>query len=269
MKVAKHICFYFNNDRIQYINKILKETDKYCLITDIFIHSNINFSKDLLVPYTNGKINIIHHDLTNNLQFQNNPKCFPYFMRDLIKSQCNEYDVFMYIEDDILVPNEALVYWLNYKDRLLHRNYNLGFFRIEIDDKGNEYTSDNATSPDGKTEQYLRNTINIYDETYVINEDNAYCAFWIYDKQEFNRYINSPYYNNNDGSRETVAFGLHSPYMQWYKGTIVPLQNTKLHKNCRIYHLANNYVHKVGGWKLHLFDEVCKKILNNFNGFQL
>ena len=28
----------------------------------------------------------------------------------------------------------------------------------------------------------------------------------------------------------------------WYKGTIIPLINNKLHEDCKIYHLPNNYV---------------------------
>ena len=259
MKIAKNICFYFNGDRIKYINRIITETNKYPLQTDIFIHTNFNFDIELLTKYDNGNIKIVYYDLKNDVNFNKYPIIFPYYMKNNIKNLHNDYDIFIYVEDDILIPREALQYWLNYKDKLIEKNYNLGFFRIEIDDKGDEYTSDNATSPyDDNVNGYLHNTVEIDNELYIINDTNPYCAFWIYDKKEFNKYINSDRYYDCDWTRECVAFGLHRPGINWYKATVVPLQLKKLHRDCRVYHMPNNYVHRKGGWKLHLFNEVCK-----------
>ena len=145
----------------------------------------------------------------------------------------------------------------------MENNYNLGFLRIEIDAKGDEYTTDNATSPwSDRVTGHLKKTIIVDNETYIVNDTNPYCAFWMYDKKEFNKFVNSKYYDlelNNItgyGVPETVAIGLHGLETYWYKGTVIPMQNYKLHKSCRIYHLANNYVHRPGWWKLHLFDDV-------------
>jgi hypothetical protein len=55
--------------------------------------------------YTNGCIKIIYHDLSNIDPFYLTWKC-----RKLLKQQKNDYDVFMYIEDDILVPSKAIKY---------------------------------------------------------------------------------------------------------------------------------------------------------------
>jgi len=257
-KISKNICFYFKQDRIQYINRIIEETNKYNLRTDIFIHTHLDFSLDLLTDFNNGNIKIIHHDLSNDSHFNSNPFIFPYYIRDFIKKQENDYDIFIYVEDDILIKKEALLYWLEYKDKLIKNNYNLGFFRIEVDDKGDEYTTDNSTSPDGTCSQYLSNTVTLDDELFIINDANPYCAFWIYDKIEFRKYINSDRYNDCDWSRECVAFGLHMPGINWYKGTIIPLQNNKLPNKCRVYHMPNNYVHRKDWWVLHRFNEVVK-----------
>jgi len=256
--ITKHICFYFIEDRIQYINRIIEETNKYHLLTDIFIHTHLNFGLELLLEFTNGNIKIIHHDLSNDDHFNSNPFIFPYYVRNFIKQQKDDYDIFIYLEDDILIKKEALLYWLEYKEKLIKNNYNLGFFRIEIDDKGDEYTTDNATSPDGKENGYLSNTITLDNELFIINDKNPYCAFWIYDKIEFGKYVNSDNYNVCDWYRECVAFGLHRPGMNWYKATIIPLQNNKLSDNCRVYHMPNNYVHKLNGWILHRFCDVVK-----------
>jgi len=65
MRITKHISFYFLENKIMYINRILDETNQYEHPTDIFIHTNIHLNKDIFHPYTNGSIEIIYHDLTN------------------------------------------------------------------------------------------------------------------------------------------------------------------------------------------------------------
>jgi hypothetical protein len=108
MKITKHISFYFLIDRIMYINT-------YEYRTDIFIHTNnIDLHKEMFNNYTNGYIKIIYHDLSNTHPFYLTWKC-----RDLLQQQRDEYDIFMYIEDDILVPYKAIKYWLKYNQILL------------------------------------------------------------------------------------------------------------------------------------------------------
>src|SRR3989304_7648379 len=98
MKIAKNICFYFNGDRIKYINRIITETNKYPLQTDIFIHTNFNFDIELLTKYDNGNIKIVYYDLKNDVNFNKYPIIFPYYMKNNIKNLHNDYDIFIYVE---------------------------------------------------------------------------------------------------------------------------------------------------------------------------
>lgn len=70
MKITKHISFFYLEDRIQYINKIIDETNNYEIYTDIFIHTN---KKDLLEEifnkFENGLLKIIYHDLSDENPF--------------------------------------------------------------------------------------------------------------------------------------------------------------------------------------------------------
>ena len=125
MKIANHICFFYTEQtasRFEYVNKIILETNKYVYQTDIFIHTNVEWSKDLLSAYNNGNITVIVHGLSNENPFYLSWKCRP-----VLLTQVDDYDIFMYIEDDMLVPTESINYWLKYKDMLLEQNYNLGF----------------------------------------------------------------------------------------------------------------------------------------------
>ena len=233
MKITKHISFYFLMDRIVYINTIIDETNKYEYTTDIFIHTNnINVQEGMFTTYTNGNIKIIYHDLSNIHPFYLTWKC-----RDLLQQQ-HEYDIFIYIEDDILVPFKAIQYWLEYNEQLIDMNYNLGFVRIEVENKI-EYITDLYG-------EKLDTIINLNNKTYCINNKNPYCAFWIYNKNEFNKFVNSPYYNIDTivgyDTREKSAIGLHGVHTSWYKNTLIPIINNKLIEDCKIYHMPNNYV---------------------------
>lgn len=234
MIITKHISFFYLEDRILYINKIIDETNKYEYITDIFIHTN---NKDLqesaFTTYTNGCIQIIYHDLSNINPFYLTWKC-----RNLLQQQKNDYDIFIYIEDDILVPYKAIKYWLEYNEKLIEMNYNLGFVRIEVENNI-EYITDLKG-------EKIDTIINLDNTRYCVNNKNPYCAFWIYNKNEFNLFVNSKYYNINNiqnyGIRETSAIGLHGVGTDWYKNTLIPIINNKLNEDCKIYHLPNNYV---------------------------
>ena len=144
----------------------------------------------------------------------------------------------MYIEDDILVPFNAIEYWLEYSKQLIKNNYNLGFVRIEVKDDI-EFITDLANKKFDKI-------ITLDNETYCVNDINPYCAFWIYSKDEFNKFIDSRYYNfigtQQYDTREQSAIGLHGVGFNFYKDTLIPLNDTKLIKHCRIYHMPNNYV---------------------------
>lgn len=271
MRITKHLAFFYQDDRIKYVNRIIEETNKYIYTTDLYIHTSIESDvlREKLIDLTNGDLHIIFHDLTNDEMFEQNRYYFMWKTRPLLAEQRNDYDIFIYIDGDMLVPKEAIEYWLEYKDRVMDVNYNLGFLRIEIDEEGNEYTTDNSTflTPEGIWEQYLNKTVLLDNELFVLNDANTYCAFWIYSKNEFNRFVDSEYYDMNNiegyGIPEKVGIGLHGLLTPWYNGTIIPLDNDKLHPSCRIYHLPNNYVHKPDSFTLHLFDEVVK--LNYIN----
>jgi hypothetical protein len=252
MKITIHITFFYLPDRVVYINKIIDETNNYGCTADIHLHTNEpTLNETAFNKYTNGRLQIIHHDLSNM-----NPFYLTWLCRDLMKQQQHEYDAFMYIEDDILVPYKAIQYWVNYNEKLINLNYNLGFVRIEVADN-TEYITDIRRK---HFDTYIR-----LDETYCVNNVNPYCAFWIYNKQEFNKFVKSKYYDINNipnyHIREKSAIGLHGNGTNWYKGTVIPLRNNTLTPDCRIYHMPNNYVGGRKGFASIKFEEALRGAL--------
>lgn len=249
MKITKHITFFYIPERIQYINRIIDETNTYMYRTDIFIHTNNNsIPVDLFHTYTNGSINLVYHDLSGI-----HPFLLTWACRGLLKSQKDDYDIFMYIEDDILVPKKALEYWLKYNEDLISESYNLGFVRIETYNN-EEYITDITNQID--------TIIMINGVQYCVNK-NPYCAFWIYNKDEFNNFINSRFYNlesipQKHPIRELSAIGLHGDEFPWYINTVIPIENGMLTDACRVYHMPNNYVNTGGCFATIKFKDAVK-----------
>ena len=235
-KIAIHVSFFYIESRIQYVNRIIEATNQYDCDADIYIHTNAHdLRSSAFCPHTNGRLLIISHDLSLENPFYLTWKCRP-----LLKTQVDDYDAFMYIEDDILVPWNAIKYWLNNNERLIEQNYNLGFMRIEIAADGEEYITDLHG-------ECFDTIIQLADgQPCCLNNKNPYCAFWIYNKAEFKRFVLSPYYDIQNipeyPIREKSAIGLHGNLNYWYKGTVIPIIGQGLNPDCRIYHMPNNYV---------------------------
>lgn len=237
MVITKHIAFYYSDStkyRINFINRIIDAVADYPYKTDIFIHTNNDsLTSKNFENYSSNRLYVIHHNLSNIHPFKLTWKC-----RELLSKQKNDYDIFMYTEDDVLISNTAFQYWLTYSDRLIQQNYNLGFIRIEFDLNNEEYMTDVIVK--------FSILVKIESDLFCKNEHNPYCAFWIYNKQEFNNFVNSRFYDPNNipyyNCREKSAIGLGGISNYWYKGTLIPVQNNKLIDDCKVYHLTNNYV---------------------------
>ena len=237
MKLAKHVAFYYYELRVKFVLTMLSEANNYPVTTDVFIHTNKqDFWLSEFNDYENGNVKVIFHDLADDNPFSLTEK-----PRSMLKSQRNDYDVFMYIEDDILFPVSALRYWLCNNEKLIQMNYNLGFLRIETSKRDNcEYITDLYG-------EKMDKTMHIGAQEYCVNDKNAYCACWIYNKEEFGRFVDSKYFNienvDYDGdTRASCAAGLHGKNLGWYKQTIIPMNHGKPIDGCKIFHLSNNYV---------------------------
>lgn len=238
MRISKHIVYYYNEttkNRINYLNQIISEVAHYPFETDIFIHTNEdgNVQRSFFDENVNGKLEIIHHDLTGI-----HPWYLTWKYRAIMESQRNDYDVFIYLEDDILIPSKAIQYWFRFKNRVMAENYNLAFFRIEVGEDNQEYLTD-IIEP-------MSHIIQIDEHRYACNTSNPYCGFWIYDKAEFNRFVDSKFWDLRNikgySVRASSAIGLHGTKTGWYKSSIVPILNGKIHMDSRVYHIPNNYV---------------------------
>ena len=100
-KLEIHITFHYNEQRLEYLHKIINEELTYPFETHIFIHSNKDFIIENAI--------VLSYFVPLNLRYHLSFTC-----RKKINEQIHDYDYFMYIEDDIFVPKQAIEYFLQY-----------------------------------------------------------------------------------------------------------------------------------------------------------
>ena len=265
-KIAVHITFFLGKNYLNRINFLRKIIDSYKKISknlDIFIHINKKLPNECKIK----DVNYILHNLSLE-----DPHLLSWKSRKLIYEQKDIYDVFIYSEDDILFTKNNFDYWINFKDICIKNNFNLGFIRVEKNN--NKIYSIDVTT---KLNKYLI----INKNRFIVNDINPYCAFWIYDRQELNKFINSNIWNFNwrnefsYGVREMSAIGWHGLKMTRYKDTLIPLVKSNKKKyvvnlDSLIYHLTGNYysVHKLEGKKSRINNLVDENQLKYNNAYK-
>ena len=238
MKISVHITFFVSNEKkvdFKKLKKVLKSYLSLSQKTYIYVHTNIKIKKKIRY------VNFVTHYLKNEDPHKLSWKC-----RSLMEKQKNQFDYFIYSEDDILFNKRNFKAWLNYKDICIRNNFNLGFLRTEISIKN--HVSWSIDQP-----KNLNQSI-IIDKNLFIVLKNPYYAMWIYDAIEFKNFIKSEFWNLNDWSgdnpytelktREKSAIGWHGLNMKRYKASIIPIKNSKIVDDFCIQHLGNKYIER-------------------------
>ena len=105
-----------------------------------------------------------------------------------------------------------------------------------------------------KLDKYLK----IEDKKFVINDLENYCCFWIYNKDQFHKFLRSEWWSfkkrahnfrHNYGITERSSIGFHSFNMNYFKATLLPEIDNQPDPNCFIEHMTNNYYEKFSEFK--------------------
>jgi len=234
-KIAIHITSYVDKNYLERFNFLKKIVGNYKFISknsDIFIHVNTIVKKEYRVK----NVKYIYHNLFGEDPHQLSWKC-----RILMYKQKKNYDFFIYSEDDILFTKKNFNYWLKFKELCIKNNFNLGFIRTELDNNNEIYCSDLTEN--------ISNFIYLNKKKFVVLS-SPYCAFWIYDSKEFNKFTETNIWNfkwENKTAfqyyyiREMSAIGWNGVNMTRYKATIMPLLKNKILKSSLIKHMTNRY----------------------------
>lgn len=246
MKLLVCISFHFVEEKYKYLKQVIYNHTKnyFC---DIIVDTNDEKSIYLAANDFEEELNqekikfFVHSDLAH-------PFFLSWMHRSHILNRINDYNVFMYVEDDILVPFEC---YLNYLDnfRLLWPNNIPSFIRIEEKD-GIFYNSDSFITTIIKE----RNIVRAGGKNFICL-DNPYHGFWIMPRNALKNSMNEKFAcftEEKKWIREIAAsYGLapgKKHYARWRSedvqkpGLIQLTPEYKVSPLCYSYHLTNKYI---------------------------
>lgn len=225
--LAAHITFYYNEPRIGNLNKVIdaliacKQIDK----KDIWIHTNVSFDLG------RNDVNLIVHDCSALMS----PRHLTWLHRPLLKSQVGNYSYYMYLGDDLLMPQEAFDYWFEYNQLITSSGYELGFLRIETDNDGNEYVVD-ILHGERHSGRVVVNGL----ECVVLKRN--FMGFWILGNDDMQKFAQRKDFCMIPNFIEhSIELSERGPQDEYKTTTIVPTRNGRLDNRCKVYHVTNNY----------------------------
>ena len=220
-----HITYWHNPDRLRYLSKQIDALNELNCNVDIFVHTNIERIA------LNSRFFTIHHNMTveycHFLSWKHRP---------LMESQLKQYDMFMYLEDDILFTQDNWSYYLKYHDLVRQHSSYIGFVRVETD--GSKWYPTDITPNFGPCEPLPRKKLGEHD--LWVNTNNFYNGFWLLDNIEMQKYTKHASWNLMKCDffggfiREKAAIGP----IPFFKEVLLDLDQP----GCVVHHMPNNYI---------------------------
>ena len=103
-KICVHIPLYLEKSKKKQLNNFKKVCNSFLQLskrTELFIHSNKKLKSH------SKRIKFIPHSFKKSHPFK-----LTWYCRNLMESQKDDYDIFIYCEDDLLFTNSVLPYIL-------------------------------------------------------------------------------------------------------------------------------------------------------------
>jgi len=197
--------FLLKNYKLRYkiIDKVICEYENYKNPIDIMIVTNSNEGKEFIKKHFEKRVKYINTPEINLI----NDHFLPYASIDIMSKYKNEYDNFIYTEDDMIISYNTFSNWLKYSELLWKNGYVQYFYRVGIDNKLHD--SKVPEEHDGK----ILKKYEIEIEGIKFGRlSRPYAACWILNKEQFNLYLSRPSLlkqnHNNKWPKEYIAYGL-------------------------------------------------------------
>ena len=225
------IAFHLEPHRVQYLTKVLARfINTYKVPFQIIIDTNSHDTHKYLPK--DPRISLVVHKRLKH------PWNLTWAHRGHIKRKIDTYDVFMYLEDDMDIPYENYLSYLE-KFKLLWPKAVPGFVRLE-ESKGEYYHTD-STYPHVIPRSKL---VEVKGRRFT-SLANPYYAFWIMPRTALKETLSPQFTTIVEGGtkRITAASYLIAPWGPLKKPALVELTlDLKVHPNSYCYHLPNNYI---------------------------
>lgn len=167
------------------------------------------------------------------------PRTLPFAHRALFADRCNDYDLFIYSEDDTRITARHISAFLEESDRL-PEPYIPGFLRFEI-------------APDGKRRcssihskyGWLPDTVERINDQLYAQTSNAHSACFLLRRPQLERALNSGNFliQPHVGREDMMVAAATDPYINCGLVRVIPLSRIE---DFMVHHLPNAYIGKLG-----------------------
>lgn len=209
MKISLAVCitFYYKHSRIRYLKKTICSLASISWPVDIFVISNIPFSRDF------GIDNCCDLERVNIrwifAQVQGHPLLLTWAHFDIWKKlDLSHYTHFLYLEDDISFGASNLNYWCQWREILRPHRLIPGFVRFESSDSGSHLYATDICSV-----QFMPwlPSLRVGSNCRVFNLLYPYQGMYLFDRELILEFLSSPAFSPNYGIwkiQEKAAQGL-------------------------------------------------------------
>lgn len=227
MKLLVCIAAHYATERIIYLNRVLDALQSYQCEVDLIIDTN-DYNFPLLEGVSHKRF--VHPNLSH--PFHLTQKHRQYF-----KDELENYDWFMYLEDDTLLP------WANFlayteKFELMWPMFVPSFVRIE--EKGEEQFISDVIEMHPVGYNYVQLDPERYFFSFPFPQN--YHAFWIMPQQALPETINENFTKLHDSRERAASY----PIWELNKRGLVEIEQIEgkwqIKEDCFAYHLPNNYI---------------------------
>jgi hypothetical protein len=225
MKILTTITSYTGNE-----NKYLKVVvDELKQASDVVVFSSEHINID------NVKTEIRDKSLQHGLVFE---------PRQYILNHLDEYDYFLYNEDDIFISTDCLNFAIEINDKLIKHNlqYNVGFLRYELENNIPEFVDlspYNSIHLGGNGVSDIIRYITQIGSDYYFNSWNPHSGNFLFSKDQIKLLLDNGNFPTNAsatfaGILESGATGFHKVIRKY-----TPVSE---YKKLMVHHMSNKYI---------------------------
>lgn len=168
-----------------------------------------------------------------------NPRSLPFAHRPLFIEHKDDYDLFVYAEDDTLLNAQHIEAFLSVSG-LLPPDLIAGFLRYEVDSEGNKYCSTIHSHY-----RWKQDSVERYGEYTVARCTNDHSACYMLSREQLARAIESGGYcvTPHSGKYDMLCSAATDPYVNCGMTKVIPISHLR---SFLVHHMPNVYIGKLG-----------------------
>ena len=235
MNMKLLICITYHHASEQHLKNLFFNLqnikDTYKCQYKVVIHVNSEQAKQLiLMNFSDTEVHV-----ADSLS---HPFALTWQHRQYMKDHIDDYDVFMYIEDDMLIKYEQLTNYLENLESVWSK-YLPTFIRYEVNDEGERYSLD---------QKYINLNIITIGNKRFCKIKHLYCACWVLTAKLLKENITDEFTNTPTTQyhiREKAAsFTNYSLKETLNLPCLLELEDDQLQLSelCTIHHISNKYI---------------------------